>query len=115
MTWAWPRLRCRDRSLRPKGRPRLPSSPGCACVVLTCPEVLSAVPADDPPTTRGRRTLRASTRGRPGLRVAAMLRAPVRALLGKHVFLTGAASGIGRATALAAAREGAVLFLTDVD
>src|SRR4051794_41787521 len=44
-----------------------------------------------------------------------MLRAPVRDLLGKHVFLTGAASGIGRATALAAAREGAVLFLTDVD
>src|SRR4051812_563020 len=44
-----------------------------------------------------------------------MLRAPVRDLRGKSVFLTGAASGIGRATALAAAREGAVLFLTDVD
>jgi NAD(P)-dependent dehydrogenase (short-subunit alcohol dehydrogenase family) len=44
-----------------------------------------------------------------------MLRAPVRDLRGKKVFLTGAASGIGRATALAAAREGAVLFLTDVD
>jgi NAD(P)-dependent dehydrogenase (short-subunit alcohol dehydrogenase family) len=44
-----------------------------------------------------------------------MLRAPVRDLRGKHVFLTGAASGIGRATALAAAREGAVVFLTDVD
>jgi NAD(P)-dependent dehydrogenase (short-subunit alcohol dehydrogenase family) len=44
-----------------------------------------------------------------------MLRAPVRDLRGKQVFLTGAASGIGRATALAAAREGAVLFLTDVD
>ena len=44
-----------------------------------------------------------------------MFRAPVRDLHGKHVFLTGAASGIGRATALAAAREGAVLFLTDVD
>lgn len=44
-----------------------------------------------------------------------MLRAPVRDLRGKNVFLTGAASGIGRATAVAAAREGAVLFLTDVD
>ena len=44
-----------------------------------------------------------------------MLRAPVRDLRGKSVFLTGAASGIGRATALAAARKGAVLFLTDVD
>src|SRR3954471_23519606 len=49
------------------------------------------------------------------MRWPGMLRAPVRDLLGKHVFLTGAASGIGRATALAAAREGAVLFLTDVD
>jgi NAD(P)-dependent dehydrogenase (short-subunit alcohol dehydrogenase family) len=44
-----------------------------------------------------------------------MLRAPVRDLRGKHVFLTGAASGIGRATALACAREGAILLLTDVD
>lgn len=44
-----------------------------------------------------------------------MLRAPVRHLRGKNVFLTGAASGIGRATAIAAAREGASLFLTDVD
>jgi NAD(P)-dependent dehydrogenase (short-subunit alcohol dehydrogenase family) len=44
-----------------------------------------------------------------------MLRAPVRDLRDKSVFLTGAASGIGRATAFAAAREGAVLFLTDVD
>lgn len=44
-----------------------------------------------------------------------MLRAPVRDLRGKKVFLTGAASGIGRATALAAARQGAVLHLTDVD
>jgi NAD(P)-dependent dehydrogenase (short-subunit alcohol dehydrogenase family) len=33
----------------------------------------------------------------------------------KRCFVTGAASGIGRATALAAAAEGAVLFLTDVD
>jgi NAD(P)-dependent dehydrogenase (short-subunit alcohol dehydrogenase family) len=44
-----------------------------------------------------------------------MFRAPVRDLHGKRVFLTGAASGIGRATARAAAREGAVLHLTDVD
>jgi NAD(P)-dependent dehydrogenase (short-subunit alcohol dehydrogenase family) len=44
-----------------------------------------------------------------------MFRAPVRDLRAKSVFLTGAASGIGRATARAAAREGAVLFLTDVD
>ena len=44
-----------------------------------------------------------------------LLRPPVRDLRAKSVFLTGAASGIGRATALAAARAGAVLFLTDVD
>ena len=31
----------------------------------------------------------------------------------KHVFVTGAASGIGRATALQAAREGAIVHLTD--
>lgn len=35
-------------------------------------------------------------------------------LAGRKVFITGAASGIGRAAALAAAREGAVLFLTDI-
>lgn len=44
-----------------------------------------------------------------------MLRAPVRDLAGKNVFLTGAASGIGRAVAIAAAREGATVFLTDID
>jgi NAD(P)-dependent dehydrogenase (short-subunit alcohol dehydrogenase family) len=33
---------------------------------------------------------------------------------GKRCFITGAASGIGRATALAAAAQGAELFLTDV-
>jgi NAD(P)-dependent dehydrogenase (short-subunit alcohol dehydrogenase family) len=40
---------------------------------------------------------------------------PVASLSGKRCFVTGAASGIGRATALAAAREGAELFLTDID
>lgn len=44
-----------------------------------------------------------------------MLRPPVRDLRGKNVFLTGAASGIGRAVAVRAGREGAVLFLTDVN
>jgi NAD(P)-dependent dehydrogenase (short-subunit alcohol dehydrogenase family) len=38
----------------------------------------------------------------------------IATLSGKRCFLTGAASGIGRATALAAAREGADLYLTDV-
>lgn len=33
----------------------------------------------------------------------------------KKCFITGAASGIGRATAIAAAREGAALFLTDIN
>lgn len=39
---------------------------------------------------------------------------PIRDLRGKKCLITGAASGIGRATALAAAREGAELFLTDI-
>jgi NAD(P)-dependent dehydrogenase (short-subunit alcohol dehydrogenase family) len=43
-----------------------------------------------------------------------MIRPPVRDLAGKNVFVTGAASGIGRAVALQAAREGAVLHLTDI-
>jgi NAD(P)-dependent dehydrogenase (short-subunit alcohol dehydrogenase family) len=38
----------------------------------------------------------------------------VRDLRGKKCLITGAASGIGRATAVAAAREGAELFLTDI-
>ncbi|WP_028921661.1 SDR family oxidoreductase [Pseudonocardia acaciae] len=36
-------------------------------------------------------------------------------LTGKRVLVTGAASGIGRATALLAARQGAELYLTDLD
>lgn len=42
-------------------------------------------------------------------------RPPVRDLHGRNVFITGAASGIGRATAEAAAEQGAVLHLTDLD
>jgi NAD(P)-dependent dehydrogenase (short-subunit alcohol dehydrogenase family) len=40
---------------------------------------------------------------------------PPRTVAGKRVLVTGAASGIGAATALAAARRGARLFLTDLD
>jgi NAD(P)-dependent dehydrogenase (short-subunit alcohol dehydrogenase family) len=40
--------------------------------------------------------------------------APVPDLSGKRCFITGAASGIGRATALAAPRRGADLYLTDI-
>jgi NAD(P)-dependent dehydrogenase (short-subunit alcohol dehydrogenase family) len=36
-------------------------------------------------------------------------------LSGKKCFITGAASGIGRATAIAAAARGATLFLTDIE
>jgi NAD(P)-dependent dehydrogenase (short-subunit alcohol dehydrogenase family) len=39
----------------------------------------------------------------------------VEDLNGKRCFITGAASGIGRATALVAAERGAELFLTDID
>ena len=42
------------------------------------------------------------------------LRPPVRDLSGKQVFVTGAASGIGRAVAEYAAERGAVLHLTDL-
>ncbi|KRA37234.1 MULTISPECIES: SDR family oxidoreductase [unclassified Nocardioides] len=41
-------------------------------------------------------------------------RAPVRDLAGKQVFVTGAASGIGRAVAEYAGERGAVLHLTDL-
>lgn len=43
-----------------------------------------------------------------------ILRPPVPDLGGRHVFVTGAASGIGRALAEQAAAQGAVLHLTDV-
>lgn len=42
------------------------------------------------------------------------MRPPVPELSGRRCFITGAASGIGRATALAAARRGADLYLTDI-
>lgn len=41
------------------------------------------------------------------------MRPPVPSLSGRRCFITGAASGIGRATALGAARRGAELYLTD--
>ncbi len=40
---------------------------------------------------------------------------PPQTVEGKRVLITGAASGIGRATAVASARRGAELFLTDVN
>jgi NAD(P)-dependent dehydrogenase (short-subunit alcohol dehydrogenase family) len=40
---------------------------------------------------------------------------PPRTVTGKRVLVTGAASGIGRATAIASARKGAQLFLTDIN
>jgi NAD(P)-dependent dehydrogenase (short-subunit alcohol dehydrogenase family) len=42
-------------------------------------------------------------------------RPPVPSLLRRRCLITGAASGIGRATALTAARRGAELHLTDID
>lgn len=39
----------------------------------------------------------------------------IKSLSNKKCFVTGAASGIGRATAIAAAAEGAELFLTDIN
>jgi NAD(P)-dependent dehydrogenase (short-subunit alcohol dehydrogenase family) len=40
---------------------------------------------------------------------------PPRTVTNKRVLITGAASGIGRATAVASARKGAQLFLTDIN
>ena len=37
------------------------------------------------------------------------------AIAGRHVVITGAASGIGRATAVEAARRGARLVLVDIN
>ena len=39
----------------------------------------------------------------------------IRALTNTHCLITGAASGIGRATAIATAAEGATVFLTDIN
>ncbi|MGA9870395.1 MAG: SDR family oxidoreductase [Rhodococcus sp. (in: high G+C Gram-positive bacteria)] len=39
----------------------------------------------------------------------------IKDLRGKKIFITGAGSGIGRATALTAARAGAELYLTDIN
>ncbi len=48
--------------------------------------------------------------GQPGRRLAVAY-----SFAGKRVLVTGAASGIGRATALRLAREGAELYLTDIN
>jgi NAD(P)-dependent dehydrogenase (short-subunit alcohol dehydrogenase family) len=40
---------------------------------------------------------------------------PIKTLQGRRCLITGAASGIGRATAIAAGRRGAQLFLTDIN
>src|SRR5947207_13090279 len=40
---------------------------------------------------------------------------PPKTVTGKRVLITGAASGIGRALAIASARKGARLFLTDIE
>jgi NAD(P)-dependent dehydrogenase (short-subunit alcohol dehydrogenase family) len=40
---------------------------------------------------------------------------PPQTVTDRRVLITGAASGIGRATAIASARKGAQLFLTDID
>ncbi|SIS03918.1 SDR family oxidoreductase [Williamsia sterculiae] len=48
------------------------------------------------------------------LRDLLTMRPPVPSLRGRRVLITGAAGGIGRATAAAAAAEGAQLILTDI-
>ncbi len=49
-----------------------------------------------------------------GLKDLLVMKTPVPTLGGRTVLITGAASGIGRATAEAAARDGAQLVLTDL-
>ena len=49
-----------------------------------------------------------------GIRDLVVMKTPVPTLRGRKVLITGAASGIGRATAEAAAAEGAALVLTDL-
>ncbi|MDY6808419.1 MAG: SDR family oxidoreductase [Actinomycetota bacterium] len=49
-----------------------------------------------------------------GIKDLLVMKTPVPSLDGRTVLITGAASGIGRATAEAAAREGAQLVLTDL-
>ena len=44
-----------------------------------------------------------------------VMKPPVKNLRGKRVLITGAGSGIGKATALASARAGAALVLTDIN
>ena len=49
-----------------------------------------------------------------GIKDLLVMKTPVPTLGGRTVLITGAASGIGRATAEAAARDGAQLVLTDL-
>lgn len=49
-----------------------------------------------------------------GLKELIVMKTPVPSLRGRKVLITGAASGIGRATAEEAARQGAELILTDL-